>query len=358
MKYIRIFCWILMTGIIAAGCGGSGTVQTENFTISAVQISPTSNSVTISWEVSLPAKGVVYYAPSGASLDSIAPDTSQFILNLSVAIENLASQTQYNFSITAWTENGETETTGIITFTTLAKTQNEPVISSLTITSISDTSAAISWYTDELADSRIYYDTTSTYNDSVVIDTLTLSHSVSLNNLTAKTLYYFQAASQDSEGYMGVSPDTSFTTIGRVTVTLQDTIITLGDTIQYPVSIIDALDLQGLEYYLRYNTGILKALDITADSLFASQTGIFQFMFSIDSTQGLIYNAIAWDVIFQGYIPIGTNADGEGIIAYIKFAAKSTGTSDIPFTPDSTIFLDIYFQNIVGATQNGQIIVQ
>jgi PKD repeat protein len=87
-----------------------------------------------------------------------------------------------------------------------------PVFSSVQASSIGANSATITWNTDEPATSRVDYGTTSTYGQNVTDGTLTTSHSLTVNNLTAETTYHYRVTSVDGSGNSGSSTDYTFTT--------------------------------------------------------------------------------------------------------------------------------------------------
>lgn len=74
-----------------------------------------------------------------------------------------------------------------------------PLFSNVTATPISETSAIISWSTNELARVTVYYNTTNDVSGilSVSVDTLTKNGSVTLTGLTAGVTYYFFLEGKD-----------------------------------------------------------------------------------------------------------------------------------------------------------------
>ena len=93
-----------------------------------------------------------------------------------------------------------------------------PVISELAATSTAATSTNITWLTDELASSKVWYSTT----DSFIVATstlavssasLVLNHNIVLFDLTASTTYYYIAVSTDAAGNTATSSQQSFSTL-------------------------------------------------------------------------------------------------------------------------------------------------
>ena len=78
-----------------------------------------------------------------------------------------------------------------------------PIISEVTATEITATSAKITWLTDEESDSNVWYDivTPLVVDDETPIESfsdLTLNHNVELFDLTPNTAYYYLVSSTDS----------------------------------------------------------------------------------------------------------------------------------------------------------------
>ena len=74
-----------------------------------------------------------------------------------------------------------------------------PVISGVSATGVTETSATIIWTTDEAADSAVAYGTTQAYeNGTVSSPSPVTAHSITLNGLSADTTYNYQVTSIDA----------------------------------------------------------------------------------------------------------------------------------------------------------------
>lgn len=83
-----------------------------------------------------------------------------------------------------------------------------PVISGLGASAVTDTSATITWTTDQATDSRVDYGTATTYGSSTPRDaTLVTSHRVTLSGLVADTSYHVRAVSANTAGQTATSAD-------------------------------------------------------------------------------------------------------------------------------------------------------
>ena len=88
-----------------------------------------------------------------------------------------------------------------------------PVMSSIAVSSISDSDATVTWTTDEVSDSRVDYGTTIAYGLSSVSAAPVTSHVMHLTGLTQSTTYHYQVRSADGAGNVATSTDRTFSTI-------------------------------------------------------------------------------------------------------------------------------------------------
>lgn len=88
-----------------------------------------------------------------------------------------------------------------------------PVISGVDISHITESSTTINWATDEPATSQVKYGTSDAYGSTTLLDdSLTTSHSVTLTQLKPKTTYHFRIRAVDEAGNEALSEDYTFTT--------------------------------------------------------------------------------------------------------------------------------------------------
>ncbi len=189
----------------------SSAVDTTAPVISSVQASSiTSSSAVISWTTNEPADTQVEYGRTtayGASSLSLTLATTH-----SRSLSGLAAAVTYNFRVLSKDAAGNLGVSGNYTFTTQATIDGPAVISSVGTSSITSSSAVITWDTSEPADSQVEYGPTTAFGSSTTLNTaLVTSHSQSLIGLARRT-YYYRVKSRDSGGNLSLSETLSFTT--------------------------------------------------------------------------------------------------------------------------------------------------
>jgi hypothetical protein len=200
------FTALTMSGPDAAGLVVIGPFAPAPL-ISAVQSSVTSSSATVTWTTDQLSDSQVDYGPSVAYGTSTPVDTTMTTSH-SVAINGLQPGTTYHYRVRSKNSSGVSGTSGDFVFTT----QPGPVISAVAHTQ-TQTTANITWTTDQSCDSQVDYGTTAAYGSSTALDpTLAVSHSQSLSGLMAGTLYHFRVKSRNSSGVLTTSGDFTLTT--------------------------------------------------------------------------------------------------------------------------------------------------
>lgn len=95
-----------------------------------------------------------------------------------------------------------------------------PVISGVVSTSTTATTTQINWLTNELANSKVWYSTSTlvvaaTPTASASSSDYVWNHSISLSGLTASTTYHYLVTSIDKSGNTATTTEESFTTLGQ-----------------------------------------------------------------------------------------------------------------------------------------------
>lgn len=87
-----------------------------------------------------------------------------------------------------------------------------PTISNIAASSITTTTATITWTTNEAATSKVDYGLTTSYGSTSSSSTLVTSHSRSLSSLTCGTTYNYKVTSVDASNNSASSSNRTFTT--------------------------------------------------------------------------------------------------------------------------------------------------
>jgi len=88
-----------------------------------------------------------------------------------------------------------------------------PQISNISVSSITPSSALVTWVTDELSSSVVEYGPTSSYGSTASGSSPVASHSVMLSNLLPDAMYHFRVLSEDTAGNGASSEDLIFQTL-------------------------------------------------------------------------------------------------------------------------------------------------
>jgi len=174
----------------------------------------TDSGAVISWKTDEPCTSkIIYRAEVGDSTShnvSVRPALSH-----SITITGLESGKNYFFTIQCQDEAGNITKLDGQKFQTLAATADitPPQLVGLPTVSADDTSASISWATNEKAVSMVNYGISSAYEfKSGKSSELKLSHSIFISGLSPDTTYHYQLVSTDQAGNTMTSTDFTFRT--------------------------------------------------------------------------------------------------------------------------------------------------
>ncbi len=202
-----------VTAQVGAPGGGGFADNTPPVIFNLAVINITQTSVTITWQTDEASTTLVNYGLT-PSYGSTATGVS-FVTSHSVDLSGLTPDTIYHFQAVSADFWGNTARSADQTFRTLAGPDTTPpIISNIQVINITETSADIIWQTNELADSRVDYGLTESYELGTVSSSdLVASHILHLSSLTPNTLYHFRVSSTDEADNTAVSSDQTFTTL-------------------------------------------------------------------------------------------------------------------------------------------------
>ncbi|OIO38400.1 MAG: hypothetical protein AUJ75_02930 [Candidatus Omnitrophica bacterium CG1_02_49_10] len=196
-------------------------------------VSVTKDSAAITWATDELATSQVQYG-TGGSYNNFTVLDEDLETSHSVVMKALNPSTGYSYLVISKDSSGNESVSSIYLLTTLDDTSaagegsidgegeeavveedtTAPTIFSVAAASVGDTSATITWLTNESSTSQVEYGTGTSYGSSTTIDIdLELSHTSALSGLTADTAYHYKVRSKDSSGNEAVSGDYTFTTL-------------------------------------------------------------------------------------------------------------------------------------------------
>jgi len=175
----------------------------------------TDKTAVIEWQTDEPSNSIVHYGQYVTDPDPdiawgsylLSENDAGMVTSHSVTLTGLMQDSSYYFrvgSIDAF-GNGPNPSAEFGFTTELTPDTDAPMISSVKVAGTSNTTAIITWTTDEPSNSMVRYDTRSRFswrryslseNDAGMVT----SHSVTITGLTGGSTYYFRVGSNDAAG--------------------------------------------------------------------------------------------------------------------------------------------------------------
>jgi len=215
------------TACTPTGTGDNCAIPPDT-TAPVVSITSPANNASISSSTTVTANAtddvavskVEFYVDGALAGTDTTATANNYTYTLDPSGLSVGSHTLY---AKAYDTSNNTATSSTITFTHPDTTA--PTISAVSAGSISQTSAVITWTTNEAADSQVAYGLTTSYGSTTTLDTTKVTaHSVSVTGLTANTTYHFQVKSKDAAGNLATSADATFTTQAATSDTTAPTV--------------------------------------------------------------------------------------------------------------------------------------
>jgi peroxiredoxin len=181
--------------------------------------STTETGATIKWTTDKPATGRVEVRDANDALISEAETADSLADKQSVTISGLQPDTKYYYTVISTDADGNEATKEGELVTRAVADADPPAISAISVGSVTESSALITWLTDEPATGMVKYSTsenvTSTTAEKTDLDT---THSIMLTKLNSGTTYSFTILSKDAAGNAASLAGTSFKTVTPVPV--------------------------------------------------------------------------------------------------------------------------------------------
>jgi hypothetical protein len=205
--------------VVVSTNSSSVTSTSTNYTFATTAVAPvisavasgsiTSTSAIITWTTDQSSSSQVNYGiTTGYGSSSALSGT--LVTSHSITLTGLTPGTTYDFDVVSTNGSSLTATSTNYSFTTTAVA---PVISAVSSSSITSTSAIITWTTDQASSSQVNYGTSLSYGSSSTLSSsLVTSHSVTLTGLTPGTTYDFDVVSTNGSSLTATSTNYSFAT--------------------------------------------------------------------------------------------------------------------------------------------------
>lgn len=170
-----------------------------------------SNSVDIIWETDERSDSQVEIGLD-TNYGYLSPLDTSLVLCHSLRISPLVGSVTYHYRVKSRDKFNNLRVSADYTFSTPADL-TPPLISDVEAYDITPSAASITWCTDEFSNSRVRYgaDTSCAISSALMSDPVT-THMIYLNALSANTMYYYRALSEDLSGNLARSGLHSFTT--------------------------------------------------------------------------------------------------------------------------------------------------
>jgi len=242
------------------------------------------SNATVTWSTDVFANTQLAYGTTTA-LGQMSPLQTAMANSHGVVLSGLISGTTYYFVAQSTAANGATGYSTVMSFTTTGTASaGPPVISSVLVSNITNTSATITWTTDQASSSLVNYGVTNGYGSASTLDpTLVTSHTMTLTGLTLGTTYDFDVVSANAGAMSATSGNATFMTTSVVssppvisnvaTTNLTSTSVTvIWTTDQASSSLVNFGTTNGYGLASALNTTLVTSHSVTLSGLAAGTT--------------------------------------------------------------------------------------
>jgi peroxiredoxin len=224
--FILIVCVLVGSGIYfffhqtGTQSPPESTIDTTISSIQSVVPSTTDTSATITWKTDKPATSQVIVRDSSDAIVTETELQETLVTSHSVDISGLKPNTTYNYTLISTDADGNEITSKGELRTLATADKTAPTISGVNVSNITESSAIITWITDEPATSQVKYEKTEEVSSTTPLDkNLTTNHNVTLTKLDSGTTYNFTIMSQDAAGNEAASASNQpFTTLTPIPI--------------------------------------------------------------------------------------------------------------------------------------------
>jgi hypothetical protein len=156
-----------------------------------------------------------------------------------------------------------------------------PVITNISVISITKDSVTITWETDEPSDSLVKYGTQSgNYTETAYNASDVIHHSIIFTELTINTTYYYVVNSTDPSNNSAQSVEQSFKTFDEITIRIGDADAPVGENVTTSIIISNIINVGTADIILTYNQLVVHVIAVNGSD--------FDFMdATIDNSSGI-----------------------------------------------------------------------
>jgi peroxiredoxin len=177
------------------------TIDTTISSIQSVVPSTTDTSATITWETDKPATSSVTITDASGAIITQTELQETLVTSHSIDISGLKPNTTYNYTLISTDAAGHKITSKGELRTLATADKTAPTISGVNVSIITESSAIVTWTTNEYATSQVKYQKTEEVSSTTPLDNnLITDHSITLTKLDSGTTYNFTVISKDASG--------------------------------------------------------------------------------------------------------------------------------------------------------------
>ncbi len=193
--------------------------------ISQVTARVTSNSsAVVTWTTDKNTSAMVEYGTISGTYVSQVVSTLVWSTSQSVALTGLQAGRTYYYRVRSSDSSGNTTVSPEYSFQTSGS--SAPLISTIQVVTPTDTTASITWLTDQPASTQVEYAVAGQNFVQMPLDTtLITNHVVALTNLIPYTTYRFRVRSRNAAGLESVSIEQTFMTPDQTPPRIYDLVI-------------------------------------------------------------------------------------------------------------------------------------
>jgi hypothetical protein len=340
---------LLALGWIGCGIGGVATSGDDDSKgekvlqiqgLKATSISDT--SAVMEWTTTVLTVSVLRIGES-PDLASSASHTTGFNSYHELTLTDLSPDTQYHYRVQAITSRGDTTSARGKAFHTDPQhgvfDKTPPVISEIEVTSVTSSSTLLRWRTDDQCRGIVSYGPTAAlgferFEYAGDPDKHTRGHALTLTGLEPSTTYHVVIRATNLAGLSTNSSLFTLATLQAPTLTFCPETVSASPGVDFDLSLCieQARDLAGASITLVFDPAALQivggAAGVDPGPFFLDNGGHLFMAPTIDLVRGRILIEASWIIDYDESEPLGTRADGAGVLCTLRCRWRPEYTGD------------------------------